>query len=1046
MGKAIFLFLFVLFCLIHPIQAENNPPELKIRRDPYARFQHFRTNYLDELGAIHDILQDRTGFIWFAGTKGLGRFDGFELRKYMHEDLPTAIADSEISCLTLSPIGSIWVGTRSGVCRYNAQTDDFTTVFGGHLEENVPQSVDSIYVRAMLFENDSVLWLETADGTFGVLNVLTGDYQRMVKHEPVTQSYYFYHRLVKALDGDFYLGGRGTGPFRYSMKDSSIFRLPVAKPEVPGFKRERDVSVIFQDKPGQLWIGGLEGLYSYSIEKQYFTKYWTGTVYDMISDKRGYYWLGTGSGACRINPVTGQTDYYINNNNDPQSIGGEKIYCIFEDRSGRIWLAHDNGISTFQPLRDGIQYYFHIPGMDNSPSSSRITSFAEADHGKLWVGTSDEGLNLFDYDNITFERFWPINEKADVGRHIRCLAKAPQSGDLFIGYWSGRGFGRYVKRTNTFKRYRFDKETLNKDWYNDMVFDSAQTLYLGFWGGPGLTAFDTRTEKFGKNINDCFSRQYDTRLVTSLLMDSRNVLLVGTTDAGIQTYHVSTGVCNSYMADVSSSAYFLVRPINDIVEDKTGRIWACGQGLYQYDEENDQFNRMNLRSPFNTLEIYQLLPEGNNALWLLTERGLCKYQIDKEWLTDFSVFISLRFKDDKSAICRLKDGRIALGGENGIAVIDPDLLGFQHSFPRIFLTHFEVQNQVYFNNVADMEEIVLPYNKNFFTIHYGTDRFESGISYTYFFKLEGFDIDWKPLSSLQGAVDFTNVPPGKYTFRMRAGDDFGNMGNEETKLVLVIMSPWWKQWWFIVGTGLFVILVAAFLWRRYLLELSLSYQNIELNQKLLRLQMNPHFIFNSLTAIQNYIYSHQSQLAGEFLSDFARLIRLILDNSRHEFISLEKEIETLQLYMQLQTMRFNNGFDFSVDIDPDIIPEITLVPPMLAQPFLENAIEHGIMKKKERGYIKVKYTYYGQTIRFEITDNGIGLTASGKQKNTAGIAHESVSIEICKERLTLLHKRNRTKINFTIEEISEDNQITGTRVVFDIPAINQRSRLFNTKF
>jgi len=306
-------------------------------------------------------------------------------------------------------------------------------------------------------------------------------------------------------------------------------------------------------------------------------------------------------------------------------------------------------------------------------------------------------------------------------------------------------------------------------------------------------------------------------------------------------------------------------------------------------------------------------------------------------------------------------------------------------------------------------------------------------TYQFYSKLEGFDNDWKTLNRNQGSVSFTNVPSGTYTFKMRAGDAYGNLSEKETRLSIIVLTPWYRKWWFISGLALLVLSTILYLWRRRLVALNLSYQNVELNQKLLRVQMNPHFIFNSLTAIQNYIYEHKGREAGAFLSSFARLIRLILDNSRHEFISLEKEIETLNLYMQLQSLRFNNGFDFQILVDPEIIPEVTWVPPMLAQPFLENAIEHGISKVSRRGRIILRYIQLPHSIQFEITDNGIGLTESDLQHKAKPMQHESISINLCRERLELLHKRNRTRINFSISEVVENNQVLGTKVVFDIP-------------
>lgn len=496
---------------------------------------------------------------------------------------------------------------------------------------------------------------------------------------------------------------------------------------------------------------------------------------------------------------------------------------------------------------------------------------------------------------------------------------------------------------------------------------------------------------------------------------------------------LETGECFAYLVDQTGNQALRNRPVFDITTDQKGNVWASGIGLYLYQPSEDVFKSVRLREPYADIEVYQIAPGYDNTLWMLTENGLLRYHIDNNWLTDYSIMVNLKFKPDLSAFFQIEDGSLLIGGENGIALIDPGKLGLQQSFPKVFLTSLESSNETIIHNLSAFEEILLPYDRNFFTVNYGVDRLDFHDSYRFFSKLEGFDEDWKSLSRNQGSVSYTNVPPGTYQFKIRAGDVYGNMGEMETVLRIIVLTPWFRQWWFVVGVVLLMLSVLVFLWYRRLATLNLSYQNIELNQKLLRLQMNPHFIFNSLTAIQNFIYSHKGREAGEFLSSFARLIRLILDNSRHEFITLEKEIETLTLYMQLQSLRFNNSFDFHIIVDPEIIPEVTQVPPMLAQPFLENAIEHGISKVSRKGKIVLRYIQLQQSIQFEITDNGIGLTGGGSQEKQHQMQHESLSINICRERLELLHRRNRTRINFSISELFNGEQVEGTKVVFDIP-------------
>ena len=213
--------------------------------------------------------------------------------------------------------------------------------------------------------------------------------------------------------------------------------------------------------------------------------------------------------------------------------------------------------------------------------------------------------------------------------------------------------------------------------------------------------------------------------------------------------------------------------------------------------------------------------------------------------------------------------------------------------------------------------------------------------------------------------------------------------------------------------------------------------NVELEQKALRSQMNPHFISNSLMAIQSYIYKKDPKQAGKYLASFAKLMRLILENSREEYISLEREIKTLEYYLELQALRFENKFDYQINAAPELDVEAIAVPPMLAQPFIENALEHGIRQKETGGEVNVRFNLEGELIRLEVKDNGIGRQRSEEQKQDNKNAHQSLSTTITQERLAILNKKNKQKIKLEITDLrSSDGEVTGTRATFHIPYRN----------
>lgn len=234
---------------------------------------------------------------------------------------------------------------------------------------------------------------------------------------------------------------------------------------------------------------------------------------------------------------------------------------------------------------------------------------------------------------------------------------------------------------------------------------------------------------------------------------------------------------------------------------------------------------------------------------------------------------------------------------------------------------------------------------------------------------------------------------------------------------------------------LFISVSAWFLYRNFKQKNIITTQkNNLLKQKLLVSQMNPHFIFNSLNAIQNYIFKQDSLNAGNYLTQFSELIRMILDFSRKDYIAVESELKLLHTYLDLQKLRFENKFDYSIAVDKTIDTEFIFIPPMLAQPFIENAIEHGIYHKQEKGRLDIRLFYEGNQLIYEIEDNGIGIEEAMKLKNKLKSSYQSLATIITKERMTILGEQHKTAQD--IEIIDKKNTTgheSGVKVRFSIP-------------
>lgn len=212
-------------------------------------------------------------------------------------------------------------------------------------------------------------------------------------------------------------------------------------------------------------------------------------------------------------------------------------------------------------------------------------------------------------------------------------------------------------------------------------------------------------------------------------------------------------------------------------------------------------------------------------------------------------------------------------------------------------------------------------------------------------------------------------------------------------------------------------------------RLKASAKALQLEQKLLRSQMNPHFIFNSLSAIQSFMIKNNTEQSVAYLSSFARLMRLILENSREEFTTLDNEIKMLEYYLQLQKLRVGEKLQYSIQIESGLDTENIVIPPMLSQPFIENAIEHGIIPASNPGLVEIHFKRQENVLVMEIIDNGTGLQPANKDKK-----HKSLATVITRERLAIINSKSKTKASFVIENLAEllpSGQ--GTRVQFQLP-------------
>lgn len=346
---------------------------------------------------------------------------------------------------------------------------------------------------------------------------------------------------------------------------------------------------------------------------------------------------------------------------------------------------------------------------------------------------------------------------------------------------------------------------------------------------------------------------------------------------------------------------------------------------------------------------------------------------------------------------------------------------------------------VYTRGQAEMGDAArLKFSQNDLRFSFSAQEFFFPERIQYAYQLKGIDMDWHYTHSNVRQVNYTNIPPGKYTFSLKAQMQGGNWNTEPVEYSIVIVPAIWQTKWFRILTVLLIMtLILVFVNRRLRIireeekeKIFHEKELLDLEAKALRSQMNPHFIFNSLNSIKSLINKNENDKAARYLTIFSKLIRTLFQNSDRREISLYEEIETCKLYTELEKMRFGDKVDFSFDIDESVDLKDIKVPALILQPFIENAIWHGLVPRDSGGSVKVTVKGKEDTIECTIDDNGIGRELSRQYNVQYNAGHESKGIGLTRSRLEIDKLLNNREDTILItDKVNQFGKPAGTTVV-----------------
>jgi len=738
-------------------------------------------------------------------------------------------------------------------------------------------------------------------------------------------------------------------------------------------------------------------------------------VYSILLDQNDQLWIGTyGHGLYLYDMNTKLTDHYQPVKSNPYSFSYHDVLDIFEDDKGTIWFGTDGG---------GVAYYdqylqkFHLASNITLPEDVNVDVVRAiyTDDNFMSLGLSGKGLTRFNKKNNQ----WSSLQRMDGLFSERIMAL---QGDEKDGLWVGSQFNglAYLRFSET----KIEKQQVFLDsttiW--SITGDMKPFLYLGS-GSKGLVKFNTQDFSFsqlypGDEIKDGFS-------VRSVWLSNSNYLIIGTDAHGVFHYDINNDAWKKIGDDILPEKIKQVYAIKDSLF-----VASNGLGLYVWNiSTNSLLAHYDKTSGLPNNVIYSVLPVDNNEVWLSSNRGLSFLDltnIHEPNIKNFGLSVGLQSLEFNTGAHFLdKKGNMYFGGINGLNWFHPKHIPINPYPPNTTLLSVIVKDQVY---EYTKDVIDLPYHKNSINFHVTSMAHTLPKETEFNYRLAGFDEEWKTTSNTR--FEYMNIPPGDYVFECKSKNYDGIESDEVLRQSIRIK----KAWYLTNGFKLCMLgIIGYLLWRirksemhaiRLRSEKQINQLEISrLEKSALQAQMNPHFIFNCLNSIQSFIILNDKENAMEYLSKFAKLIRQSLNASAEKKISLHDELSMLRNYLDLEKLRFNDKFEYSIILASNVIPKELNIPPLLIQPYVENAIIHGISGKEKGGKIDLSFIKVSpHQLQVKISDNGIGYKVPTKKTE-----HRSLGMSITSKRLAYNNNLNNSDI-----EIRPNYSNEGTVVAITI--------------
>ena len=774
-------------------------------------------------------------------------------------------------------------------------------------------------------------------------------------------------------------------------------------------------------------------------------------IWDYAQDTNNNLYFAT----CNITSPEGGLYKYSNRQlidiSKEASITSKELWCLFYDNDSQIlWVGSmDKGLYKVE-VSNKIQFfdsnYFGLNDL-------QIQELYNDDDNTIWIGAKDYIILLrSDLSFLIIDKSVLLNK---INAYLNKNGLNPNVVGVYPKY----------KIKDGFTCFNITKDNDNNIWVNNtwglFCFDSTMEI-KSFYSSDGGHSIFTDSGKlfYGSMYSDMFvfadKFDYTKFKVFSVKNKSvpRDISKIVKSNDRIWYASTTSGLymsrdTNFYSLNANGS--IKENSINDlIIDSKQHLIIGTNSGkVYKTIPKNDSIETVATYLP--NKDFYgtsvSLIEESNGTLFIGTNKGINIIKnnqflklIDRsEGLND------LQFND----CVKDKKNNLWLATNNGLIFLNTNKLN-SHTITAnksININSVKVNGQNYLAfdtlfrwNNFEGKQIELNHNENDLEILFSSNNSYNGNKDIYRYKVIGLSDNWSEYESI-GKIQLRAIPHGNYQLIIE-GKNIGTGETFVTKVLSIIITPpFWKTTWFLL---LIIVCISVLLYWFYRIRVGSIKAKAELTQKLLETrlealiaQMNPHFTFNAINSIQNFIIDNDSHKALHYLGEFSKLIRQTLENSTEKLMPLETEINFLSSYIAVQKMRFDT-IDVQIIINENINKYNTLIPPLIIQPFIENAFEHAFETDADReNKIEIDFKVDNELLICTITDNGKGYSV-----NDSSALHKSKGIKLTNERLELLNKEFKTQhFELMVENLSTYNkELKGTRVIIKIPLILKNSR------